>query len=125
MLKDESGKPFDFSFEEIHQYGTAYTSESYDSFSQLLDEFYSERDRIDRTRQRSSDLQKLLSNATSRISRRLNNQRAELAASPERAKVLIETRGQGGFTVIAPSAGRTQKPSASAPARQKASIITG
>ena len=47
MLKDESGKPFDFSFEEIYQYGTAYTSESYDSFSQLLDEFYSERDRID------------------------------------------------------------------------------
>ena len=45
MLKDESGKPFDFSFEEIHQYGTAYTPESYDSFSQLLDEFYSERDR--------------------------------------------------------------------------------
>lgn len=34
---------------------------------------------------------------------------AELEASPEKAKVLIETRGQGGFTVIAPSAGRTHK----------------
>ena len=89
MLKDESGKPFDFSFEEIHQYGTAYTSESYDSFSQLLDEFYSERDRIDRTRQRSSDLQKLLSNATSRISRRLNNQRAELAACADKEELRI------------------------------------
>ena len=89
MLKDESGKPFDFSFEEIHQYGTAYTSESYDSFSQLLDEFYSERDRIDRTRQRSSDLQKLLSNATSRISRRLNNQRAELAACADKDELRI------------------------------------
>ena len=32
----------------------------------------------------------------------------ELAAKPgEKIKVLIETRGQGGFTVIAPSAGRT------------------
>ena len=89
MLKDESGKPFDFSFEEIHQYGTAYTPESYDSFSQLLDEFYSERDRIDRTRQRSSDLQKLLSNATSRISRRLNNQRAELAACADKDELRI------------------------------------
>lgn len=33
---------------------------------------------------------------------------AELAEKPgERVKVLIETRGQGGFTVLAPSAGRT------------------
>lgn len=33
----------------------------------------------------------------------------ELAASPgERVKVLIETRGEGGFVVVAPSAGRTR-----------------
>lgn len=33
---------------------------------------------------------------------------AELVANPlDKVKVLIETRGQGGFTVIAPSAGRT------------------
>ena len=89
ILKNEYGKPIEFSFEEIHQYGTAYTPESYDSFSQLLDEFYSERDRIDRTRQRSSDLQKLLSNATSRISRRLNNQRAELAACADKDELRI------------------------------------
>lgn len=48
MLKDETGKPFDFSFKDIRQYGTAYAFEKYESFSQLLDEFYSERDRIDR-----------------------------------------------------------------------------
>ena len=89
MLKDETGKPFDFSFEDIRQYGTAYAFEKYESFSQLLDEFYSERDRIDRTRQRSSDLQKLLSNATSRISRRLNNQRAELAACADKDELRI------------------------------------
>lgn len=34
---------------------------------------------------------------------------AELAADPAKVKVMIETRGQGGFTVIAPSAGRTHK----------------
>ena len=89
MLKDETGKPFDFSFEDIRQYGTAYAFEKYESFSQLLDEFYSERDRIDRTRQRSSDLQKLLSNVTSRISRRLNNQRAELAACADKDELRI------------------------------------
>ena len=48
-LKRRIGKPFDFSFEEIYpvRHGV-YLRESYDSFSQLLDEFYSERDRIDR-----------------------------------------------------------------------------
>ena len=90
MLKDETGKPFDFSFKDIRQYGTAYAFEKYESFSQLLDEFYSERDRIDRTRQRSSDLQKLLSNATSRISRRLNNQRAELGADKDELRINAE-----------------------------------
>lgn len=89
VLKDESGKPFDFSFFDIRQYGSVYTTAYFDSFSKLLDEFYSERDRIDRTRQRSADLQKLLSSLTSRISRRLNNQRAELSACDDKEELRI------------------------------------
>ncbi len=89
VLKDESGKPFDFSFFDIRQYGSVYTATHFDSFSELLDEFYSERDRIDRTRQRSADLQKLLSSLTSRISRRLNNQRAELSACDDKEELRI------------------------------------
>lgn len=89
VLKDESGKPFDFSFFDIRQYGSIYTTTHFDSFSELLDEFYSERDRIDRTRQRSADLQKLLSSLTSRISRRLNNQRAELSACDDKEELRI------------------------------------
>lgn len=89
VLKDESGKPFDFSFFDIRQYGSVYTTAYFDSFSELLDEFYSERDRIDRTRQRSADLQKLLSSLTSRISRRLNNQRAELSACDDKEELRI------------------------------------
>lgn len=89
VLKDESGKPFDFSFFDIRQYGSVYTTTHFDSFSELLDEFYSERDRIDRTRQRSADLQKLLSSLTSRISRRLNNQRAELSACDDKEELRI------------------------------------
>lgn len=89
VLKDESGKPFDFSFFDIRQYGSAYAVLNFDSFSELLDEFYSERDRIDRTRQRSADLQKLLSSLTARISRRLNNQRAELSACADKEELRI------------------------------------
>ncbi len=89
ILKDESGKPFDFSFMPITQYGSIYVMSELDSFSQLLEEFYSERDRIDRTRQRSADLQKLLNSVLSRISRRLNNQRAELAACADKESLRI------------------------------------
>lgn len=89
VLTDESGKPFDFSFFDIRQYGLAYAALNFDSFSKLLDEFYSERDRIDRTRQRSADLQKLLSSLTARISRRLNNQRAELSACADKEELRI------------------------------------
>lgn len=89
MLKDESAKPFEFSFMPITQYGSIYVSCVPDSFSDMLEEFYSERDRIDRTRQRSADLQKLLSSAMARISRRLNNQRAELAACADKESLRI------------------------------------
>ncbi len=89
MLRDESAKPFDFSFMPISQYGSIYVMSEFDSFSELLEEFYSERDRIDRTRQRSADLQKLLNSALSRISRRLNNQRAELAACADKESLRV------------------------------------
>lgn len=89
MLKDESAKPFEFSFMPITQYGSIYVSCVPDSFSDMLEEFYSERDRIDRTRQRSADLQKLLGSAMARISRRLNNQRAELAACADKESLRI------------------------------------
>ena len=45
------GKPADFSFMKISQYGEAMDCEEQESFSALLDRFYSERDRLERRRQ--------------------------------------------------------------------------
>lgn len=39
MLKDETGKPFDFSFEDIRQYGTAYAFENMRAFRSFLTSF--------------------------------------------------------------------------------------
>ena len=89
MLKDEALKPNDFSFMPITQYGNVYKNVKADSFSLLLEEFYSERDRIDRTHQRSADLQKLLSSLMARTSRRVNNQKAELKACDDKEKLKI------------------------------------
>jgi predicted ribosome quality control (RQC) complex YloA/Tae2 family protein len=57
--------------------------------SELLDYFYSERDRAARTKQRANDLFKLLMNLTERTSRRIAAQREELAACADKDKAKL------------------------------------
>lgn len=89
MLVDASGKPADFSYIDINQYGHARVTRAYETYSDLLDAFYSERDRIDRVHQRSADLLKLLVNLSDRTTRKLAAQREELKASTERDRLKI------------------------------------
>lgn len=77
-------RPIDFSFLPIAQYGTAAHTERLPSFSALLDAFYGERDRIDRMRVKSQDLLRILTTASERLSRKINNQRAELESCSKR-----------------------------------------
>lgn len=80
----ENGKPKDFTLVDIEQYGSYFQKKYYDTASQLLDYFYSERDRVERMKQRSHDLLKLLVNSTERINRKLVLQQQELAESENR-----------------------------------------
>ncbi len=89
MLKDETGKPVDYSFMPIKQYGTKYTSVEKESFSELLDEFYFECDRLDRTRQKAQDLVKFLNSAIARISKKLSLQQTELRQCADRESLRI------------------------------------
>lgn len=89
MLKDENSKPVDFSFMPIRQYGTIYSVEEKESFSDLLDEFYFECDRLDRTRQKAQDLVKLLNSAIARISKKISLQQAELKQCADRELLRI------------------------------------
>ena len=89
MLKDENSKPVDFSFMPIKQYGTIYSVEEKESFSDLLDEFYFECDRLDRTRQKAQDLVKLLNSAIARISKKISLQQAELKQCADRELLRI------------------------------------
>lgn len=84
MVIDKTGKPIDFSFMHIQQYGAAATTKNVDSFSELLDSFYREKDSIERMRVKSQDLLKLLSNLSERLSRKINTQQAELKACENR-----------------------------------------
>ncbi|WP_298529346.1 NFACT family protein [uncultured Ruminococcus sp.] len=85
-VSDKEGQLKDFSFVRLSQFGTLMLTKELPSASELLDYFYSERDRVQRTKQRANDLFKLLVNLTERTSRRIAAQREELAACAERDK---------------------------------------
>lgn len=78
MITDEIGKPKDLSHLEIRQYGGKLGVKVYESPSELLDDFYFERDRINRINRRGHELIKLLGNLIERTARKLDLQRQEL-----------------------------------------------
>lgn len=63
--------PLEFSYIPIMQYGEEYTTESFESFSKLLDVFFTARDTNARISSAAHDIIKLLSNLTSRTERKL------------------------------------------------------
>ncbi len=77
-------KPMDFSFLDIQQYGTSAVVRQGEGFSQLLDDFYREKDQQERMRVREQDLLRLLSNHSERLARKINAQRAELDQCAQR-----------------------------------------
>lgn len=89
IVEDENGRPTDFAFMEIKQYGSVRKSVKEENFSALLDRFYYERDRLERTKQRSDDLYKKLNSLIQRISKKINLQTAELAQCADREALRI------------------------------------
>lgn len=82
----ENSIPFDFSYTEIEQYTGKMTGERFDSFSELLEEFYTLRDRDERLKQRAGSLIKSLTTTRDRIARKVERQREELLASEDRER---------------------------------------
>lgn len=89
MLSSVDNVPFDFSFADIRQYGNALIKKEYDSISELLDDFYFEKDKINRIKRKASDLFKILNNAVERTSRKINNRRLELEKSENREQLRV------------------------------------
>ncbi len=89
MLETADRVPFDFSFSNIRQYGNSITKKEYDSVSELLDDFYFEKDKLNRIKRKASDLFKLLNSAVERTSRKINNRRIELEKSENREQIRI------------------------------------
>ncbi len=82
LLRD--GKPLDFSFLPVRQYGESAQSERFESFSALLDAFYARRDRIEQQRRRGHELTRAVKTARDRLARKLAGQREELRRTETR-----------------------------------------
>ena len=79
VLYDSTGVPYDFSIVPIYQYGSLYERREFTSPSELLDSFFLDKSNKNRMKQKSADLLKIVLNALERVSRRVENQRKELA----------------------------------------------
>lgn len=83
------GRPKDFTYCPIRQYGDRMTIRQESSFSVLLDHFYAEREKSERVHQRGADLIKSVTNLRNRAARKLENQQRELAQAEDREALRI------------------------------------
>lgn len=82
-------KPVDFTFLPIKQYGNKIECKELHSFGELADTFFGTREQNERMKQRSADIFKLLTNAESRLKKKILNQKKELAECGEKDKYRI------------------------------------
>jgi len=80
----QNGTPKQFAFCPIRQYGNYETAAS---FSELLDLFYTVRDRKDAMRQKGQAVRKTVQNLITRLTRKLAIQEKELAATYDRERL--------------------------------------
>lgn len=83
---DKSGKPMDFCAIELLQYGTSAVSREFGGCSELLSEYYGEKTRLERIRNRGQELFKLVGGLCEKTEHRLAVQRSELERCGEREK---------------------------------------
>ena len=84
VMLTENGKPRDFCFMTLRQYGDAVTQEVFPDFCSMLDEFYTRRDRQENLRRRSSDLTKLVKTNLNRLRKKTAARERELLDTEKR-----------------------------------------
>ncbi len=83
-MLSRDGKPVDFTYCPITQYGSETEQTVFPTFSALLDAFYTERDRQEAAQRRGRELTRTVNSAHERVVRKLGMLEKEYAASRER-----------------------------------------
>lgn len=86
VLDKDSKRPIEFSFTEIHQYGTAGITKNLSSFSELVETAFEQKARADIKKRKQDDVLRILSTACERISRKLAAQKSDLASCADKEK---------------------------------------
>ncbi len=81
--------PLDFSYTKIDQYGPDYQNIIFESFSLLLDKFYTQRDTSARINTAARDIIKLINNLIARTEKKLSLRLAELEKCKDRETLRI------------------------------------
>ncbi len=75
----ENGMPIEYSFVSLDYYGEGFDYKTFESPSEALDLYFASRDREIRVKQRAADILRLLANAESRLTKKIEAQEGELA----------------------------------------------
>ena len=78
------GRPIDFTFMPVLQYGPGVELKRYPTFSQLLDDFYEQKEAQERVKQRGQDFIRCVTQARNRTAKKIANQEGDLARSVDR-----------------------------------------
>ena len=89
MLSDENGGLIDFSYTDIRQYGNKAISKTFDSMSELVDFYFYRKEYDNRIRQKSQDIFKVLTNASSRLNKKIKLLEKELQECKNKEKFRI------------------------------------
>ena len=81
------GKSFEFSFMPILQYGPSVELKRYESFSQMLDDYYEQKEAQERVKQRGQDFICSVTQARNRTVRKIANQERDLRNAADREKM--------------------------------------
>jgi len=82
----KNANEIEYTFVPIKQYGKTAESVKRATFSELIDNFFFERDRREHIKQRSSDILKMLTNAETRLRKKIALQREELIKCKDKDK---------------------------------------
>ena len=84
-----NGRPTDFTYQPITQYGMETAVETRETFSQLLDEFYELRERQELSARRGKELSHAATVARDRMARKAETLKKEYAATQDRDKLRL------------------------------------
>ena len=88
-VADADGKLLDFSFIPVTQYGSLAKYTAAESLSQVLEDFYYERERLARTRSKAEDFFRTVNSLIERLAKKISNQMTELEECKDREEKRI------------------------------------